>query len=188
MFQFIYTVMYISNRNKKTHIHWQQLLMKNQTEKATLKEEIRALSHANEINEHRYADILNQRIKLWHQSLQICVRLFKTTTSYKKIQSIETSKNKKEKEITQEELSLIYQEINEAFIEAMQELLEQYPSLTQDDLYYCILNYLQLSNNTIKVCMKAGSQSALTQRKYRIKKQLSDLSFSIIFDAKGESK
>ena len=36
--------------------------------------------------------------------------------------------------------------------------------------------------------MKAGSQSALTQRKYRIKKQLSDLSFSIIFDAKGESK
>ena len=188
MFLFIYTVMYISNRNKKTHIHWQQLLMKNQTEKATLKEEIRALSHANEINEHRYADILNQRIKLWHQSLQICVRLFKTTTSYKKIQSIETSKNKKEKEITQEELSLIYQEINEAFIEAMQELLEQYPSLTQDDLYYCILNYLQLSNNTIKVCMKAGSQSALTKRKYRIKKQLSDLSFSIIFDAKGESK
>ena len=188
MFLFIYTVMYISNRNKKTHIHWQQLLMKNQTEKATLKEEIRALSHANEINEHRYADILNQRIKLWHQSLQICVRLFKTTTSYKKIQSIETSKNKKEKEITQEELSLIYQEINEAFIEAMQELLEQYPSLTQDDLSYCILNYLQLSNNTIKVCMKAGSQSALTQRKYRIKKQLSDLSFSIIFDAKGESK
>ena len=105
MFLFIYTVMYISNRNKKTHIHWQQLLMKNQTEKATLKEEIRALSHANEINEHRYADILNQRIKLWHQSLQICVRLFKTTTSYKKIQSIETSKNKKEKEITQEVFS-----------------------------------------------------------------------------------
>ena len=188
MFLFIYTVMYISNRNKKTHIHWQQLLMKNQTEKATLKEEIRALSHANEINEHRYADILNQRIKLWHQSLQICVRLFKTTTSYNKIQSIETSKNKKEKEITQEELSLIYQEINEAFIEAMQELLEQYPSLTQDDLYYCILNYLQLSNNTIKICMKAGSQSALTQRKYRIKKQLSDLSFSIIFGDKGEDK
>lgn len=187
IFLSIYTLMYISNRNKKAHIHWQQL-MKNQTEKATLKEEIRALSHANEINEHKYADILNQRIKLWHQSLQICVRLFKTTTSYKKIQSIDTSKNKKDKEVTQEELSLIYQEINEVFIEAMQELLEQYPNLTQDDLYYCILNYLQLSNNTMKVCMKAGSQSALTQRKYRIKKQLSDLSFSIIFGAKGEDK
>jgi tetratricopeptide (TPR) repeat protein len=188
IFLFIYTLMYISNRNKKAHIYWQQLLMKNQTEKVTLKEKIKALSLANEINEHKYADILNQRIKLWQQSLQIGVRLFKTTTSHKKIQSIETSKNKRDKEITQEEISLIYQEINEAFIEAMQELLEQYPNLTQDDLYYCILNYLQLSNNTIRVCMKAGSQSALTQRKYRIKKQLSDLSFSIIFGDKGEDK
>lgn len=175
--------MYISNRNKKAHIHWQQLLIRNQTEKNTLKEEIRALSHTNEINEHKYAAILNQRIKLWHQSLQICVRLFKTTTSYKKIQSIETSKNKKEKEITQEEISMIYQDINESFIEAMQELLGQYPNLTQDDLYYCILNYLQLSNNTIKVCMKTESQSALNQRRYRIKKQLSTLIFSIIFKA-----
>lgn len=188
IFLFIYTLMYISNRNKKAHIHWQQLLMKNQTEKAMLKEEIRVLSHANEINEHKYMDILNQRIKLWHQSLQICGRLFKTTPSFKKIQSMETSKNKKDKEITQEEISMIYQNISESFIEAMQELLEQYPNLTQDDLYYCILNYLQLSNNTIKVCMKAGSQSALTQRKYRIKKQLCDLSFSIIFGAKGEDK
>ena len=63
--------MYISNRNKKTHIHWQQLLMKNQTEKATLKEEIRALSHANEINEHsygikvfRYAYVYSKRLHL----------------------------------------------------------------------------------------------------------------------------
>ncbi len=188
IFLFIYTLMYISNRNKKMHIHWQQQLMKNQTEKAILKEEIKVLSHANEINEHKHADILNQRIKLWHQSLQICVRLFKTTTSYKKIQSIETSKNRKDKEITQEEISMINQEINEAFIEAIQELLEQYPSLTQDDLYYCILSYLQLSNNTIKACMKTGSQSALNQRRYRIKKQLSELSFSIIFEDKKENK
>lgn len=112
------------------------------------------------------------------------MRLYKTTTSYKRIQSIETSKTKKEKEISQEEASFIYQEIKETFIEAMQELLEQYPNLTQDDLYYCILNYLRLANDTIRICMKAGSQSALTQRKYRIKKQLSDQTFSFIFETK----
>lgn len=188
IFLFIYALMYISNRNKKIHIHWQQQLMKNQTEKAILKEEIKALSHVNEINKNKHVDILNQRIKLWHQSLQICVRLFKTTTSYKKIQSIETSKNRKDKEITQEEVSMIYQEINEAFIEAIQELSEQYPNLTRDDLYYCILSYLQLSNNTIKACMKTESQSALNQRRYRIKKQLSELSFSIIFEDKKGNK
>lgn len=176
--------MYISNHNKRTYIHWQQLLIKNQAEKALLKEEIQTLAQTNEINEQKYTDILNKRTELWYQTLQICMRLYKTTTSYKRIQSIETSKTKKEKEISQEEASFIYQEIKETFIEAMQELLEQYPNLTQDDLYYCVLNYLRLSNDTIRICMKAGSQSALTQRKYRIKKQLSDQTFSIIFETK----
>lgn len=184
VFLFIGTLMYISNRNKRIYIHWQQLLIKNQAEKALLKEEIQTLTQTNEINEQKYTDILNKRTELWYQTLQICMRLYKTTTSYKRIQSIETSKTKKEKEISQEEASFIYQEINEAFIEAMQELLEQYPNLTQDDLYYCVLNYLRLSNDTIRICMKAGSQSALTQRKYRIKKQLSDQTFSIIFETK----
>lgn len=185
---FICTLMYITNRNKRKRIHLQQLLMKNHTEKATLNTVIKKLSHTNELNEQKYIDLLNKRIELWQQNLQICARLFRTTTSYKRIQSIETSKTKKEKDISQEEATFINQEIGEVFTEATQELLEQYPNLTQDDLYYCMLNYLQLSNNTIRICMKAGSQSALTQRKYRIKKQLSEQIFSIMFESKSENK
>ena len=92
--------MYISNRNKIKYIYLQQLLMKNQTEKAVLKEEIKTISHTNKINEQKYIDIVNKRFELWHQSLQTCVRLFKTTTSYKKIQLIETSKIKREKGVS----------------------------------------------------------------------------------------
>lgn len=188
IFLFIFVLMYINDRNRKAYMHGQQLLIKNQTEKAALKEKIKLLLLDKETNEQKHIDLLNKRVELWEQSLQICVRLFKTTTSYKRIQSIEISKNKREKEISQEDVPLIYEEINEAFIEVMQELLEQYPNLTQDDLYYCLLNHLQLSNNTIMVCMRAGSQSALTQRKYRIKKQLSDQTFSIIFESKNNMK
>lgn len=184
----IFTLMYLSNRNKKTYIHLQQLLMKNQTEKAALKEEIKLISHANEINEQKYLDALNKRFDLWHQSLQICVRLFETTPSYKKIQLIETSKIKTEKGISQEDISLIYQEINEVFTEAMQEFLDQFPNLTQEDLYYCMLNFLQLSNDTIRTCMRVESQSALTQRKYRIKKLLSSRAFSVIFNPRNDKK
>ena len=180
--------MYISNRNKIKYIYLQQLLMKNQTEKAVLKEEIKTISHTNKINEQKYIDIVNKRFELWHQSLQTCVRLFKTTTSYKKIQLIETSKIKREKGVSQEDISLIYQEINEVFTEAMQELLNQYPNLTQEDLYYCILNYLELSNDTIKKCMRVESQYALNQRKYRIRKQLSNQTFSVIFDLKNDKR
>lgn len=184
----IFILMYISNRNKKRYVYLQQFLMKNQTEKAALKEEIKTLSQANKIIEQKYAETVNKRFELWHQSLQICVRLFNTTTSYKKIQLIEASKIKKEKGITQEDISLIYQEINETFTEAMQEFLDQYPNLTQEDLYYCILNYLQLSNDTIKTCMRVESQYALNQRKYRIRKQLSNQVFSVIFDLKNDKK
>ena len=180
--------MYISNPNKIKYIYLQQLLMKNQTEKAVLKEEIKTISHTNKINEQKYIDIVNKRFELWHQSLQTCVRLFKTTTSYKKIQLIETSKIKREKGVSQEDISLIYQEINEVFTEAMQELLNQYPILTQEDLYYSILNYLQLSNDTIKKCMRVESQYALNQRKYRIRKQLSNQTFSVIFDLKNDKR
>lgn len=162
--------------------------MKNQTEKAALKEEIKLISHANEINEQKYLDALNKRFDLWHQSLQICVRLFETTPSYKKIQLIETSKIKTEKGISQEDISLIYQEINEVFTEAMQEFLDQFPNLTQEDLYYCMLNFLQLSNDTIRTCMRVESQSALTQRKYRIKKLLSNRAFSVIFNPRNDKK
>lgn len=188
IFLFLYILMYINNRNRKTYMHWQQLLIKNQTEKVALKEKNKILLLDKETSEQKHIDLLNKRVELWEQSLQICVRLFKTTTSYKRIQSIEISKNKKEKSISQEDIDLIYEEINEAFIEVMEELLEQYPNLTQDDLYYCLLNHLQLSNNTIMACMRAGSQSALTQRKYRIKKQLSDRTFSILFESKNNMK
>ena len=44
VFLFIGTLMYISNHNKRTYIHWQQLLIKNQAEKALLKEEIQTLA------------------------------------------------------------------------------------------------------------------------------------------------
>lgn len=188
IFFFMYILKYISNRNKKAYIRWQQLIIKNQAEKADLKEKNKMLSHTNEINKQKYTAMLNKRVDLWQQSLQICVRLFKTTTSYEKIQSIETSKNKKDKEISISEISQIYQDINETFLEPIQELLEQYPNLTQDDLFYCILNYLQLSNNTIRICMQTESQPALAQRKYRIKKQVSNQISSIIFESKDNKK
>lgn len=47
----IFILMYISNRNKKRYVYLQQFLMKNQTEKAALKEEIKTLSQANKIIE-----------------------------------------------------------------------------------------------------------------------------------------
>ena len=93
-----------------------------------------------------------------------------------------------EREEKQKEINSIQKEINEVFIEAIQELREQYPKLTQEDLFYCILQYLRLSTSTIKFCMRVESNQALTQRKYRIKKQISPQTFSIIFNESSPSE
>ena len=133
-------------------------------------------------------EIKQQQVELWRRTLQICTRLFHTSTSYKKLHAIETAKFKKEREEKQKEINSIQKEINEVFIEAIQELREQYPKLTQEELFYCILQYLRLSTSTIKFCMRVESNQALTQRKYRIKKQISPQTFSIIFNESSPSE
>ena len=133
-------------------------------------------------------ELKQQQVELWKRTLQICTRLFHTSTSYKKLHAIETAKFKKEREEKQKEINSIQKEINEVFIEAIQELREQYPKLTQEDLFYCILQYLRLSTSTIKFCMRVESNQALTQRKYRIKKQISPQTFSIIFNESSPSE
>ena len=133
-------------------------------------------------------ELKQQQVELWRRTLQICTRLFHTSTSYKKLHAIETAKFKKEREEKQKEINSIQKEINEVFIEAIQELREQYPKLTQEELFYCILQYLRLSTSTIKFCMRVESNQALTQRKYRIKKQISPQTFSIIFNESSPSE
>ena len=140
------------------------------------------------LKELKKEELKQQQVELWRRTLQICTRLFHTSTSYKKLHAIETAKFKKEREEKQKEINSIQKEINEVFIEAIQELREQYPKLTQEDLFYCILQYLRLSTSTIKFCMRVESNQALTQRKYRIKKQISPQTFSIIFNENSPSE
>ena len=42
-------------------------------------------------------ELKQQQVELWKRTLQICTRLFHTSTSYKKLHAIETAKFKKEK-------------------------------------------------------------------------------------------
>lgn len=185
--------LYKDNKRKKVYIKIQCELRNNQIEKDELKEQIKTLIDSNTYiaernKELKKEELKQQQVELWRRTLQICTRLFHTSTSYKKLHAIETAKFKKEKEEKQKEINSIQKEINEVFIEAIQDLREQYPKLTQEDLFYCILQYLRLSTSTIKFCMRVESNQALTQRKYRIKKQISPQTFSIIFNENSPSE
>ncbi len=178
-----YLAMYINNRNKKEYIRQQQQLMKNQAEKMQLKNELKQLLHTHQNIEKENQEMQDKLFDLWKQTIQICAQLFQTTSSYKKLMNIESTRVKKEREKHQEEIASIHKEINEVFATALQELSEMSTGLTSDDLLFCVLNYMNLSTSTLKICMRVESNQALTQRKYRIKKHLEPSVFIFVFGA-----
>lgn len=163
--------MYINNKNKKKQICLQQKLIKLQTEKAALGNELRLLMQTHEYTEQSNQEMQIKLFDLWTQTLQICTRLFQTTPSYKKIISVETTKWKKYKDVLpQEDIATIQKEVQNTFAEAFQGLKDMNVYLTSEDLLYCTFSYLNLPNDTIKRYMRVESTQAITQRKYRIKK------------------
>lgn len=170
--------------NHKIRIGLQQELMKVISDKNEFKERLKRLSLKNENKEMLQKSLIEQ----WKQTMQICKRLFQTTDSFKKINYIEKNKYIPNKLQKKGDIKYIRTEIKSSFAEAIQNLQELYPSLTQDDMLFCILRYLKLSNNTVKICMEIASSPALTQRKYRIKKQLTkpvlDYIFGTLIDEK----
>lgn len=177
----IIVFMHISSRKKKELIKLQKELLHIISDKNELKEELRMLSSPNEDTKKRNEELQANLLELWQQSMQICQRLFKTTDSFKKITSIEKKKYLPDRAMKQEDVKAIRIEIKSTFAEAWQNLQELYPTLTQEDILYCILSYLKLSDATIKIGMEVASSPALTQRKYRIKKQLTKQVFDTIF-------
>lgn len=177
----IFVFMHISYREKKKYIELQQELMKIISDRNELKEELKTLSLTNEDANKKNEELQSNLLKLWEQTMQICKRLFETTDSFKKISSIEKKKYMPDKVMKQDDIKSIRIEIKKTFAEAIQNFQELYPALTQEDILFCILSYLNLSDSTVKMCMEVASSQALTQRKYRIKKQLTQQIFETIF-------
>ena len=71
--------------------------------------------------------------------------------------------------------------ICEAFVDVMVNLKECCPSLTNDDLFYCILSSLHCSKTVIMELMNTTSD-ALKTRKNRIKNKMGTYLFEQVFN------
>ena len=81
-------------KEKKVYIKIQCELRNNQIEKDELKEKIKTLIDSNTYiaernKELKKEELKQQQVELWKRTLQICTRLFHTSTSYKKLHAIE---------------------------------------------------------------------------------------------------
>lgn len=179
--------MHTNNHNKNKHIELQHNLMKAIADRNEFIERFKNLSLTNENTQKMNERLQISLLELWQQTMLICTRLFQATDSFRKVIAIEKCKYIPDKQKKKEEIDFIRMEIKSTFAQTIQNLQESFPTLTQEDIIYCILSYLKLSISTIKICMQIESTAALTQRKYRIKKQLNQEVFNFIFNPINEN-
>ena len=126
----------------------------------------------------------NQFTELREQQLKICMQMFQTTECYKKLLMMENS-NPKQLLLMRSLIPLINRTIRNSFVDVMTNLKECCPTLTSDDLFYCILSLLRCSKNTIIELMDVTSD-ALKTRKSRIKGKMNIELFEYIYGSDNQ--
>ena len=82
--------------------------------------------------------------------------------------------------IRPDEQRLLYQELDVSFKECIAGITEIYPKMSREDVYYCILSSQNYKSRTIMYCM-SSSGGALRTRKNRLKKNMAEDTFQMIF-------
>ena len=167
----VFIFLWNDRRMKKRYITLYQDLMQNRVDVMLLKGVELA---------HLEKESLNDRLKeLREQQLQICLSMFQTTECYKKLQVMErlTPKQLLSQTFIKSEMNIT---IRKAFVDVMGNLKECCPTLTDDDLFYCILCLLHCSKNIIIELMGVSSD-ALKMRKSRIKRKMDSELFESVF-------
>lgn len=129
-------------------------------------------------------DLNIQLIDLIKEQLQLCIAMFEETESYKKWQVLEKATPKQL--LTLHDLRIeINSAIRNTFIDVMTNLKGYGPTLTNDDVFYCILSLLQCSQKVIIELMNS-TPDALKMRKARIKKKIHLELFKYIFNTDNQ--
>lgn len=101
--------------------------------------------------------------------MELCLRLFFDTTSYKKLCSIERDMGCSI--VSLAEGKSICNDIYKTFGDVMLDLRIHYSELTKEDIFYCVCFFLGCSKRTIVLCTRI-SDGAFKSRKSRIKEKV----------------
>lgn len=158
-------------RRKDKYADLQQRLMENRAESIFL----------NEASETPSEDKTAELQKLEEERFLICLSLFETTAGSKKLDELKKATPMMQIKIADTYRVLIVSDIRKSFADVMGDLKERCPSLTNDDLLYCVLSLLSCSKDII-VHITDVSSDAIKTRKSRIKGKIDAGLFSRIFD------
>lgn len=156
-------------KRKKEYMVLQQRLMENYARKMSLTENI-DISNANS----------GELTELAEERILICSSLFQATEGFKRLSGLEKATPKIRIESAIIYRKIIISDVKKTFAYVMEDLKQHCPTLTNDDLFYCILSLLQYSKDVIIDIMDV-SADAIKTRKNRIKNKMDVELFKRIF-------
>lgn len=157
-------------RRKKMYMNLQRRLMESRAEAMLLNEalEIPASAKSAELHE------------LEEECFQICITLFEATEGGKKLDEMKKIVPIMQVKIANAHRKMIITDVRKTFIDVMDDLKKRYPSLTNDDLIYCVFSLLRCPKNIILLILDV-SPDAIKVRKSRIKSKVDADLFSRLF-------
>ena len=167
----VFCFMWNDRKRKKYYIALQHELTQKRVDTMLLKDE--------EVSESNKEHIDKKRSELTEQQIQLCVSVLKTTDCYDQLETLEKATPKQllaMRSLRKE----IRSTISNAFVDVMVNLKERCPTLTGDDVFYCVLSLLCCSKIVMMELMDATSD-ALKTRKNRIKNKMDSQIFDRVF-------
>ena len=172
----VFCFMWNDRKRKKYYIALQHELTQKRVDTMLLKDE--------EVSESNKEHIDKKRSELTEQQIQLCVSVLKTTDCYDQLETLEKATPKQLLAMRSLRKD-IRSTISNAFVDVMVNLKERYPTLTGDDVFYCVLSLLYCSKSVMMELMDATSD-ALKTRKNRIKNKVDAQLFERVFGADNQ--
>lgn len=172
----VFCFMWNDRKRKKYYIALQHELTQKRVDTMLLKDE--------EVSESNKEHIDKKRSELTEQQIQLCVSVLKTTDCNDQLETLEKATPKQLLAMRSLRKD-IRSTISNAFVDVMVNLKERYPTLTGDDVFYCVLSLLYCSKTVMMELMDATSD-ALKTRKNRIKNKVDAQLFERVFGADNQ--
>lgn len=172
----VFCFMWNDRKRKKYYIALQHELTQKRVDTMLLKDE--------EVSESNKEHIDKKRSELTEQQIQLCVSVLKTIDCYDQLETLEKATPKQLLAMRSLRKD-IRSTISNAFVDVMVNLKERYPTLTGDDVFYCVLSLLYCSKTVMMELMDATSD-ALKTRKNRIKNKVDAQLFERVFGADNQ--
>lgn len=138
---------------------------------------IKALQEEKENVEQRESQISRKEQELYNYQLRLYdleCRNFQRKAVYKNTLTKSGTEADLRKQIPLQDREKLQKEVLQSFSQSSEWLRITCPVLTEEDLLFCHLTKLNVSPSMLIVCMGVGGSNANWQRKYRIKKKMTE--------------